>query len=341
MRSSRVIDTNCLDEMRDSGCGIRDTIAPPPRSLRCWFTKMAGVALPDLLRNPRDVAQGINADCGLQGRCLRGFRRFTIYELRFTLPLLIAILCTTGCHTGTLPDPNDVATAGVDTPDVIMKQLQVASDALNDRKANREINDQEFRLLMIGVSRRYLDQAKDRTLTATNASTWGQVYTSARDWQDAETALQKAVDVEKKPATADFHDLGDLIGDTLSLASAQAHLGKVPEAISNTRSVFNVPPKAKAPILNSILNDIVPSAARHGKYFLDLAALLNDGIEQEQQVLVDPNSDGGRAFLLARPHKIQDAWEEIALLDNAAGRKDLAQQALLEARLESMSNTKA
>jgi tetratricopeptide (TPR) repeat protein len=248
---------------------------------------------------------------------------------RIAVVFAIATGCV-GCHTGTLADPNDVATAGPDSAAVIMAQLQVAADSLNLRKDNREIDDRGYRLIFAKVARDYIAEAKDKTITDQNASTWGKVYVTALDWKDAEIALQQAVKADQEPAKTDFKMLGVLVGDTLALAGAQAHLGKVHDAVATARSVFNVAPKAKAPILTSILYDVVPAGVRHGGT-IELADLIKDAIKQHEEVLVDPSTDGGRDFLLARPHHIQRAWQEAALLYDAGGRHDLASDALGQA----------
>ena len=239
-------------------------------------------------------------------------------------------LLSTGCHTGTLKDPNDVASAGPDTAAVIMRQLQVASDSLNARKDRKEIDDRQFRVMMAKIAQRYVNEAQDKTITDKNASLWGQVYVSARDWKDAEPALKQAVKAEAGPAKGDFRILGKWVGDSLSLASTEAHLGNVHEAVQTARTVFSVPAKAKAPILTSILYDIVPAGVRHGGS-IELADLIKDAIGQHEQVVVDPSTEGGRDFLLARPAHIRRAWEEAALLYQTGGRSDLAQQAMDEA----------
>jgi tetratricopeptide (TPR) repeat protein len=246
---------------------------------------------------------------------------------RFTLAIVACL--AVGCTSGTLNDPNDVAAAGPGTPAVIMKQLKSASDSLNARKAQREINDRQFRRLMSNIAKDYIAQAEDTTITDENASAWGQVYMSARDWKAAEPALLRAVELQRNVSVADFQGLGQWVGNSLALASTQAHLGKVTEAIATTRSVFKVTPKAKAPILTSVLYDVVPAGFRQGAD-VQLAELLKDAIKQHQQVLVDPSTDGGRSFLAARPHHIRRAWEEIALLYASAGEREMAQEALDE-----------
>jgi hypothetical protein len=202
---------------------------------------------------------------------------------------------------------------------------------MNMRKDRKEINDVQYRIVMTQIAKDYVSQAQDATITDENASTWGRVFATARDWDQAEVALKQAVKAKQAAAKTDFRALGDLVGDTLALSSAQAHEGKVHEAVETARSIFNVTPKAKAPILTSVLYDIVPAALRHGGG-IELAQLLQDAIQQHQQVLVDPNTDAGRDFLLARPHHIQHAWEEAARIYQRAGQLAMAQDAMAESR---------
>jgi hypothetical protein len=244
---------------------------------------------------------------------------------------MLACLLLTGCHTGTLKDPNDVATAGDQTPKVLRAQLESAADELNLRKARREISDRQYNRLFTKIAQDYLAQVKDKKITKENASDWGEVMIDARDWKGAEPALESAVEAERKPAGQDFHALGDFITDTLKLAQVKAQLGKVPDAVKLVRSVFNVPPKAKVPILTSVLYHIAPAGAGKGDD-LELADLIKDSITQHQEAVVDPGTDGGRDFLFARPHHIQRAWEEAAILYASGGRQDLADQAMAQSR---------
>ena len=242
-----------------------------------------------------------------------------------------------GCQSGTISDPNDVASAGDETPAVIQAQLDNAAASLNDRKASREIGQREYDALITKIARDYLAQAKDTKVTSDNAWQWGDIYITARDWKQAEAALSFAVKADTGPAAENYLSLGRLMTDKLRLARVDAELGKVHEAVALTRSVFNVPPKAKAPILPAVLYEIVPAGQGKGAD-LELAELLKDAIDQHQSVLVDPTTNSGRDFLLARPHHIQKAWEVMSFLSAAAGRPDLAQQAAAEAHRAGESN---
>lgn len=287
-----------------------------------------------------DSAHG-NRAIGIQ-KSGNPFLRSAIRDPRsaiITAAAFLAIICAVGCHTGTLEDPNDVPTAGPDTADVIMRQLTVASDSLNARRERGEIGERRYRALITNIARDYVSQAKDTTLNNKNARTWAQIYKTARDWKKAEEAFVIAVKVDKDASKEDFNALGLWVGDTMELAGAQAHLGNVHEAVETARSVFSAPPKAKVPILTSVLYDVVPVSIGHGAD-LELAKLLEDAIKQHEEVIVDPSTDGGRNFLLARPHHIQRAWEEAQLLYETAGRHDLALKALQESQRVKITGTK-
>ena len=259
-----------------------------------------------------------------------GRTRIPLANLLQTLSLLVVLLLAIGCGCGTLEDPNDVATAGAKTPQVIQKLLQSASDELSVRLSHGEISDRQFHALMTQTARNYIAQAKDRNVTAQNASVWGDILVTARDWPDAEKALEVALQAEKIPSTEDYVILGQYINDTLRLARVKAELGKVPEAVKVARSAFVKYGKAKAPILPAVLYEIVPAGVGRGDDF-DLAELIKDAIAQHESVIVDPNTDAGRNFLLASPHHIRRAWELAAKLYQVSGHPDQAAMATSEA----------
>lgn len=245
--------------------------------------------------------------------------------------MLAALIGAAGCRAGTFKDPNDVAQAGILTPNVIQEQLEIASDELNARKAVGEIGDRRFHALMAQIARDYIAQAKDKTVNEGNAALWGEIFITARDWPQAEAAFELARKADFAQRTRDYVALGRYDTDILRLARVKAELGKVEEAVTLTRSIFDVTPKAKAPILPAVVYEIVPAGAGKG-HDQELAELLKDAVAQHQQVLIDPNTDAGRDFLLARPHHIHRAWEMAADLYLNAGKPELAQAALDQAK---------
>lgn len=262
-------------------------------------------------------------------------RSATVSRIKW-LPLLLTLVLA-GCQTGQISDPNDVSSAGEDTAVVIQSQLDNAAASLNDRKARHEIDDRQYQSLMTEIARGYVSQAKDQTITNQNAGAWGNVYVTAKEWPQAESALNAAIKAEQRPAAANYLALGKLMTYKLQLARVEAETGKVHQAVALARSVFDVPPKAKAPILPAVLYQIVPAGLGKGDD-LELANLLKDAISQHENVLVDPNTDAGRDFLLARPHHIVKAWEIAALLYKSAGRLDLAQDAASQAQVANTTN---
>jgi hypothetical protein len=234
-----------------------------------------------------------------------------------------------GCRTGTLTDPNEVRNAGITTPEVVRTQIESAAWTLNERKAKGEINDRQYHALLTKIAEDYVDQAKEFPLTTRNAATWGSVLITAKRWKEAEKALEVAIQSGKGPSQRDYLALGDYMTNVLRLALVEAELGKVPQAVRMTVSVFDVPGKAKAPILPAVLYEIVPAGSGKG-YDLELAHLLKSAIGQHEAVIVNPNTDAGRNFLLARPHHIRRAWNEAALLYSSSGRQDLARDAIIQ-----------
>lgn len=244
---------------------------------------------------------------------------------------ILAAFAAAGCHTGTLIDPNNVAEAGVRTPEVVQTQIESAAWALNERKAKGEIDDRQYHALLTKIAESYVDQAQPFPITARNASTWGADLITAKRWSQAEEALQVAVDAGRGPSQRDYLALGDYIINVLRLALVKAQLGKVSEAVTLTKSVFDVPGKAKAPILPAVLYEIVPAGVGKGHDF-ELAELLKAAIAQHEAVIVNPNTDAGRNFLLARPHHIHRAWTEAALLYASEGRTEQARDAMERAQ---------
>lgn len=244
-----------------------------------------------------------------------------------------------GCGAGVFKNPNDVAQAGPQTPNVIQNHLEIASDELNARKERGEIGDRRFHALMSEIAKDYVSQAKATEINDANAPLWGEIFITAREWEKAEAAFERAAKADLPHRDKDYVSLGRYNTDILRLARVKAELGKVADAIKLTRSVFDVVPKAKAPILPAVMYEIAPAGAGKGMDF-ELAELIKDAIAQHEQVLIDPNSDAGRDFLLARPHHIHRAWQLAANLYLDAGRPELAEAALDHGREAASSSVR-
>lgn len=224
-----------------------------------------------------------------------------------------------GCETAVLPDPNDPNDVSVVQPDVLRNSLKGASDNLNQRLAQREINQRQYDALMAQYANDLLNTTNIEAIPPSRAWEYAEVFRTAKRWKEAATVLKVAVKAAKSQDRR--------VNDTLRLAQALAYENEVPEAIQTAKKVFDAPAQEKAPILLAVLYEIVPAARNKGKD-VDLATLLEDAIEQAQQTLVDPNSDAGKMFLAARPHHVRNAWMTVLDLYSAAGRDDLAQKAM-------------
>ncbi|MCO5296412.1 MAG: hypothetical protein M9921_06100 [Fimbriimonadaceae bacterium] len=233
----------------------------------------------------------------------------------------LAALClvvAAGCQVDTPPDPNDPTQVGILQPEVLRRNLKTASDATMVRVEKGEITEQE------GLKR--IQQYAEDTIGTIDldhipvdkAWEYAEVFLAAKNWPLARAALLVAI---QHPASEDRR-----VNDRLRLASAEAHLGHIPEAIAAARSVFDTPDEQAAPILLAVLYEIVPPAKGHG-FDAELAQLLEDAITQHLRVRVDRRSEPGQAFLIARPFHLARAWSEIVRLYEAAGKPELAETA--------------
>ncbi|MBC8063254.1 MAG: hypothetical protein H7Y17_00365 [Chlorobia bacterium] len=248
-----------------------------------------------------------------------------------SLLFVVCGLFLAGCQTGTLEDPNDAKTAGILAPDVIRRQLKGTSDMLMERVAKGQISDDEFKTM---IAKRANELLKDLPLDKVEVSRaweYGEVFRTAKRWPQAKQALEIAVADAEKTKNEDRR-----VNDLLRLAHAEAMLGQVPIAITTAEKVMNAPPEGSAPILPAILLEIVPAAKGKGQDPA-LAKLLEEAIKKHMATVVDPKSEPGQMFLVARPHHVRNAWRMIVELYAKAGKDEEARQAL--ARSEEMLGT--
>ena len=230
----------------------------------------------------------------------------------------IVVLFATGCviwfanhltHFGTPPDPNDPRQAGILAPDVLKRNLAVDSDVLQERVRKREISDEKAKELMAKDAEEKLNQVDLKRIPPAKAWEYAEEFITAKRWDDAKNALEVAIKVAK--------DEDRRVNDRLRLARVLAELGDVKSAIPMARSTFDTNNTSAAPILPATLLEIVPAAEGKGDD-AGLAALLEDAIKCEQRTIVDPNTEPGKAFLLARPFHIRNAYrKEIELYESA------------------------
>ena len=242
-----------------------------------------------------------------------GFRRGRAFLLPFFL------LPLSGCHFGTFPDPNDPSRAGTLQPEVLRRQVAGASAALLARFGTGEISEERYRDLLAEYADGLVKRAHIESVDPAKAWEYGEVFRTGRMWKESEAIFRVAVGAAK--------DDDRRVNDTLRLAEALAHLGRVHEAVEEARKTFEAPPRYKAPILYGVLLEIAPAARGKGKD-AEVARLLEDAIRQSDLTEVDRSTESGEAFVQALPHHQRNARRMAAKLYLGVGKDADAERVL-------------
>jgi hypothetical protein len=237
------------------------------------------------------------------------------------LLFLFSLLFVGGCHSGTLPNPNDPTDVGSLTPENIRDQFSCISDMLQTRLGRRQITQKEYEDLMQAAADKLLSGFSPDKVDPSKAWQIADLLVNARHWKEAKAVLETAVAWAKAN-----HNEDRRVNDSLSLARVMAELDDVPGAITTARSVFAVRPQDSVPILYATRFRIVP-AGRGKKHDLELAKLLEDAINIDMRAQVDPTSGPGRDFLRFRPFHVIKAWALVEDLYKSANRPELAAEA--------------
>lgn len=224
-----------------------------------------------------------------------------------------------GCHFGSLPDPNRIEE---ESPlnakamqDSIKEMYAVLGLRVRRGELTQEQSDKMIKEYVVNLAEDIdLQEVRDR-----DAWRYADILRQAGRYQESYDLYQRAVE------KADGEDRR--VNDSLQMARVCAMLKKHDEALKLARSTFDVEPAGKAPILMSVLYELVPAMQGQGKD-LELAQLLQEAIGQHEATVVDPESQAGQAFIAVRPHHIQKGWTEAMKLYEAAGKPDLARKAI-------------
>ncbi|MGV3618019.1 MAG: hypothetical protein ACO1SV_22060 [Fimbriimonas sp.] len=234
--------------------------------------------------------------------------------------LLAAFLLLGGCTTGHPPDPNDPKETPL-TAISVNKQMTALNEGLFMRWRRNDYDEEEYKRLLAKGAKEIISNVELDAMDPSEIWLYGDVLRTAQQWEAAEEVLRIAVRHAKLTKNEDRR-----VNDSLRLAQAQAHLGRVKDAIATTRSTFDVRPEDAVPVLMGTLYEIVPAARGKGKD-VEVARLLEDAIAVHMRAKVDPDSDAGRAFIIARPNHIRKAWDGVIDLYRSAKRDDLAAEA--------------
>ncbi len=231
--------------------------------------------------------------------------------------LLLGCLVLAGCRLGEIPDPNDPDQ--IHSVDLKMIQATLSDDYANlfSRQVKGEITEAQVHDLLVAEAKKYAAAIDVTQIDPDQAWQFGEILRTAEDWKKGAEVYKIAT---AAPVTVDRK-----VNDTLRYAQCLAHLGKVPEAIKLTRSVFNVRPEDKGPILPAVLYEIVPPAEKSG-HARELAQLLVDACREHLAVRVDVETMPGRAFLTARFTHIRRAADEALRLARKTGSSSFVAQ---------------
>lgn len=214
-----------------------------------------------------------------------------------------------GC--GQYPNPNDLSSVPADRRvEIANRRLEAAESTLQYKVETKEIDDDRRNALIRELADDMLTKLDPEVIPDKNQWMYASLLRVTNRWKEAEVALKKAVQAAK---TSDRR-----VNDTLKLAQAQAKNNEVAEALVSANSVMNATDIESAPILPAVLYEVVPAAEGKG-HDRELAELLEKAIECHRRVKINPSTDEGKAFLIARSHHIGLAQTKIAELSARRG----------------------
>ncbi len=232
--------------------------------------------------------------------------------------LILPVLA--GCYYDQIPDPNSYSRSSqlIDGR-ILQRNIRFAHADLQRRVDKGEISERTKDRLIRELVQSIAEHIEPDKVQNEQAYAFADVLRQAGQLEDAENLYRRAVE------HAQSEDR--LVNDALQLARVLAMQGKNDDAIKTARSTFDADPKEKAPILMAVLYEIVPAGL--GKdHDIELAQLLIDSIDQQMQVVVNMETEGGQLFLTAGPSHVNNAWQLALRILRDANREDLMREAI-------------
>lgn len=223
---------------------------------------------------------------------------------------LAALVALAGCKTQPPPDPNDPAQVGLVQPDVLMRNLRWASEAIFTRAAKREISESRARVMLSQYAAdltKHIDVSK---IQEDKAWEYAEVFRTARQWEQAKVCFELAL---KNPTSEDRR-----VNDTLRLAQVLANLGQVPEALKTARKALDAGPNDRGPLIPSLVFELAPAARGKG-HDAELAQLIEEAIPIYESNQVEAGTEVGKEFLQAKPYLVREARRVISALRGGTG----------------------
>ena len=216
------------------------------------------------------------------------------------LAVLAALAMLMVLRDSTPPDPNSPLESR-DGLKNITKNVAELSMRLEILKNGRKITEQQQRDLLAEYAREQAGIIKPR-IRRTDAFDYGNLLRTAQEWQSALEQYRVAAGLYKDK-NEDLY-----INTLLRIAHCLSAEGKLLDAITTARESFASAPGNKAGILYAVYLEIVPAGLGKG-HDLQLAALIEEAIQQMELAVVEPHSAAGIRFLSAKPHHIRKAWD--------------------------------
>jgi tetratricopeptide (TPR) repeat protein len=208
---------------------------------------------------------------------------------------------------------------------LLHETIRGAADSLNDRVVSGQISDRQRLDLLASKASELLSDGDPQHCRPEDAWIYGDLLMTAGRFKDAIPVLQKAVKY-----AASVHNDDRRVNDSLRLARALAETGQTEASLNLVQSVIDSGPKDPGPILPAVLLQITPVAQGKGDDY-QLAKVLEEAIQEHLKEKVDPKSDAGRMFLIARIHHIRKAWFTIITLLKSSGHSAEADAAAQKA----------
>jgi hypothetical protein len=247
-------------------------------------------------------------------------RNISNHSKKAPLAMLVAsLVLLAGCSTRQLPNPNDLKNVPPDKLAAFLHQeIRTTSDMLDDRVQRSQISDDKRNELLAKRAEELLKEGDPDHSSPGDAWMYADLLMTDKQYKRAIPVLQEAV----KNAEAVKND-DRRVNDSFRLARAYALTGQTAESLNLAQKIIDSKPTDPGPVLPSVLLQLTPATAGKG-HDEQLAHLLEEAIQEHLRVKVDPQSEAGKMFLLARPHHIHNAWREIVALYKASGHPDEA-----------------
>jgi tetratricopeptide (TPR) repeat protein len=224
-----------------------------------------------------------------------------------------------GCKPIDLPDPNNPKNLTADgVAKLLHSEIQSTADDLNARVVSGQITDAQREALLAKRASELLKEGDPNHSPPQDDWIYADLYLTEDNFSAAIPLLKQGIDYAETVKDDDRR-----VNDSFRLARALAATGKIEPALDLAQKIIASKPSDPGPVLPSVLLQLTPLTEGKG-HDDQLAKLLEESIHEHLLEKVDPTSEAGKAFLIARPFHIEHAWQKIIELLNKTGHPDQA-----------------